>query len=200
MGGAILWYGSDRQCCIAVMDELVENIRHGKLTSEESFQALITSHQTGPAVFTGMILPSLSKTADAFARGEESARVTQAGLAWLLFRARYHRDPKSLQELVPEFLPAVPNGVFHEQSLLARVDSAGLIEKLSPAIQPPPARPAPLLHGLVRIYTVGKNGKDDLGMSENLLEEIPPATNATATQPDDTAFRLPPLKVKEAQK
>ncbi len=70
----------------------------------------------------------------------ESAR---AALAALRCRAKRGRLPDRLQDLVPEFLDAVPPDPFNGESLLYRKEAAGFV-----------------------IYSVGSNGKDDGGKIE----------------------------------
>jgi len=200
VGGAIFWYGADRRCCLKVMNDIIEETRAGKRTHDDTINARIEANQTGPAIFTTLLLPSLGRSSDAFARNQEQAIATDAALAWLLFRAKYNREPKSLEELAPEFLAAVPHGVFHDLPLRVRTDTSGFREKPPPLkTGTAPLSAAPLLPGIVRIYTVGKNGQDDQGLCANAGEELKPKPNANSEiEEDDTGFRVPPFKEREA--
>ncbi len=87
-----------------------------------------------------MILPALGRTfvsAQGHMARCESAR---AGLACLRFKAKRGRLPEKLDELVPEFLKAVPPDPFDGKPLRYRADAAGLT-----------------------VYAVGEDGKDDGG-------------------------------------
>lgn len=199
-GGAIFWYGADRRCCVAVMDELIAEIRAGKFSSDVPLESRIERHQSGPAIVASQLIPVLSRFEVSFARSEEQARLADAALAWLLFRAQLGRDPKSLEELVPEFLPAVPPDVFHDKALTFRIDPGGIREK--PAIvsgksskkRTVPPSVTVLHHGMIRIYSLGQNGQDDQGLSDwGSSNEDYPRTRKYPDEEDDSSFRLPPL-------
>lgn len=57
---------------------------------------------------TATMLPSLSAAVDSVGRNATANQAADAALAAELFRRRHGRLPANLEELVPEFLPAVP--------------------------------------------------------------------------------------------
>lgn len=81
--------------------------------------------------------------------GESAERIRLHGVAWAIERHRLARGqaPATLDELVPAFLPAMPAGIFDGQPLryVPRSDHRG--------------------H---RLYSLGKNGRDDGGEGDDL--------------------------------
>jgi hypothetical protein len=120
---------------------------------------------------------------ESFARCEEQARVIDAGLAFLQFRVKHGHDPKSLEALVPEFLPAMPRGVFHSAPLRMRLDDKGVA-----CADPATGKYLWRDPGTVRIYALGPNGRDDSGYSAQDEYGVPDRLW------DDTVFCVPPMK------
>ncbi|MDP7304534.1 MAG: hypothetical protein QGG09_15625, partial [Pirellulaceae bacterium] len=68
-------------------------------------------------VMTGLTLPAVASAASAAARGDGSNRCIDAAIAIERFRRREGRLPESLDELIPEFLEAVPMDPFDGQPI-----------------------------------------------------------------------------------
>ncbi|MGD0092584.1 MAG: hypothetical protein ABSE73_21930 [Planctomycetota bacterium] len=183
--GGFLWYGSDRHCYSAVMDEFIARSLRGEWHKDEDMSELIARHQTGPAIMTRMVLPVLARFGQSLMVCEERGRVVDAGLAFLQFRAKYQRDARSLDELVPEFLAAVPKGVLSPVPLRMRVDPKG-VEEIDRLTQKRSWRDP----NTIRIYALGPNGKDDGGHNN----QWGAPDSGGYPDADDTVFRVPPLK------
>ncbi|MCY3021381.1 MAG: hypothetical protein NTW87_20395 [Planctomycetota bacterium] len=182
-GGAI-WYGAERSCYVAVIDELVDRTARGECLSEEQAKALVAKHQAGPAIMTFTDMPVFTRCVLNFLANEDRGVVTDAGLAFLQFRLKHGRDPKSLDELVPEFLPAVPTGVFHPSPLRMKVDPEGVRVKDRKTGKVSHRDP-----GTIRVYTLGLNNTDDGGLNHIWDDELPAPTLG-----DDVGFRVPPIR------
>jgi hypothetical protein len=184
-----LLYGAERECLAAVIDDLASSVSRGAWLTRKDAISLVASHQTGPATLAVTAMSRYGSDLEQFARCEEQARVTDAGLAFLEFRVKHGRNPKSLEDLVPEFLPAVPRGVFHPAPLRMRVDPDRLgveqwdIKTLTVTWSH---------QGTIRIYALGPNGKDDEGYGS------PREKNAASRSGDDTVFRVPPMRTAQA--
>jgi len=180
--GGLPFYGGERRCYVAVMDEMAARFQRGESIDDTAIMALIDSRQEGTGIFVRLVVPVLDRVNIAFCRGAEKARVVDAGLAVLAYRLKHGRDPKTLEELVPEFMPSgVPHGVFHDQPLRLRVDPEGVVESDRPA-----HKTFRRDRGVLRIYTVGENGVDDGGLND--WQGILPGTGK-----DDQFFCVPPI-------
>ena len=68
-----------------------------------------------------MLLPSLSKAADRFARFESRRRAALAAIAVEVYRAGHEdRLPEKLEQLVPGLLPELPKDPFDGEPLRFR--------------------------------------------------------------------------------
>src|SRR5258708_20170533 len=107
-------------------------------------------------------------------------RGLECALAVLQFRARHHRDPKTLDELAPEFLSDVPKGVFHAQPLKIAFSPNGFknIATWYAGAKYYQGKP------VTGIYALGPNGKDDEGNNDGSLDE---------KNPDDTLVLIHPI-------
>ncbi|MES2694143.1 MAG: hypothetical protein V4773_11770 [Verrucomicrobiota bacterium] len=85
--------------------------------------------------------------------GESIDRLRLASLSWTIERYRlvHSREPASLEELVPAFLPAFPQGVFDGQPLRATTSPQG--ER--------------------RFYSFGSNGRDEQGSGDDIVFPAP---------------------------
>lgn len=197
-GFSLPWYGGDRRSYARVMDEMITMARSGeiaKIKDENEIYALIRKHQEGPLFVTSLSLPVFSRSYFSFTRVEELARVTDAGLAFLQFRAKHGRDAQALEELVPEFLKEVPRGIHFPEPLRMRIDPKGVTVKNSMT-----GNNEVRLTETVRIYTLGENGRDDDGYSEQTgNREIFPQKQSSSDQFDDANIRLPVLKKDESK-
>lgn len=93
-------------------------------------------------IMLALMAPALVQGQTAEDRGRQRIRNLNIALGL----AAYHRDkgsyPASLKELVPKYLPEIPNDLFAERDLVYRLTDKGYL-----------------------LYSVGDNGKDDAGRS-----------------------------------
>jgi hypothetical protein len=178
-GGAIL-YGGERRCYAAVMDEATARVLKGEPFGDTELMASIDRHSEGTSIFARLLIPVLGRSHISFCRCAEKARTVDAGLAVLAYRLKHERDPKTLEELVPEFLAAVPRSVFYDQLLRLRMDPEGVFEHDTRAY-----KTFRRDRGVLRIYTVGENGVDDGGLNAD-------ECGAYGVGKDDRCFCVPP--------
>lgn len=133
---------------IFYMDTMERAIEHAKLGPPESLK---TRHELNEAsviaksrfhVVTGTFLPALAKVAVRFATGQAEARM--AGTAFAIERYRHAKGtlPHTLQDLVPDFIPAPPIDPYDGK----------------------PLRYIPSEKGY-RLYSIGDDESDDGGQS-----------------------------------
>jgi len=161
-GGGILGYGPERHCVAAVMDEIIARSARGQYLNTKDMEELVAKHQTGPARLAAEIISYVQRHLERYANSEEQARVADAGLAFLMFRMKHGRDPKSLDELVPEFMPAVPQGIRCPQPLRMKMEPEGVFVK--DVKNSPPVRRYP---GATRIFAARSDGVDEGGYSSS---------------------------------
>lgn len=75
---------------------------------------------------TKILMPSLVGCVETWGRTIGTSRATRTGLAAERFRMKHDRWPKGLDELVGEFLEAVPTDPFDDQPIRYRIDEAGV--------------------------------------------------------------------------
>ncbi len=92
-------------------------------------------------LFSAMAIPNLTKATQTAVRNETQRRLTIVAIALKRFELRRHRMPANLQELIPEFLPAV------------------LIDPMSGQ----PLRYRRNADGSFVLYSTGPDGEDDGG-------------------------------------
>ncbi|MCS7470512.1 hypothetical protein NZK35_27995 [Stieleria sp. ICT_E10.1] len=80
-----------------------------------------------PAETTTLVSPSIQATGDAIDRRDAGLRMLMVEFAARLFDAKQRRMPTSIEELVPEFLPAVPLDPFSGNSLIYRQTETGFV-------------------------------------------------------------------------
>lgn len=100
-------------------------------------------------LLTAMLMPALSKTGEATGRGLALQRALRAAIAVERFRVKKGERPKTLADLVPEFLPAVPVDPF----------SGGVLRLQSGA-------------NSYTVYSVGKDKVDNGGVIEDGQTDI----------------------------
>lgn len=100
-------------------------------------------------VMTGLTLPAIKTCVDAAARVDGSNRCLDAAIAVDQFRRREGRLPETLDELVPDFLPAVPRDPFDGQAIRYVVKQDGYL-----------------------IYTCGSNRIDDGGVEDEQQTDV----------------------------
>lgn len=98
-----------------------------------------------------LLLPSLGNLLAGL--GDSVDRGKLGGVTWAIerYRLAHGTYPETLQELVPTFLSDVPTSVFDGQ----------------------PFHYEMLLGGQRRIYSIGKNGRDDGGKNDDIVFELP---------------------------
>ncbi|HYG74392.1 MAG TPA: hypothetical protein VEK08_05245 [Planctomycetota bacterium] len=116
----MMWYAGERKSFHAILDALTKGLDDGDKTLR--WYEYVRKHATAPMPFCDKRHLAIN----AYFDDEESFRVTEAGMAVLKFRLKHGRDPLSLKELVPEFLPAVPRAVFRDVELSLKTDAEGI--------------------------------------------------------------------------
>jgi hypothetical protein len=178
-----LIYGSDRKTLKGVYEELHGYVMWGELAALEN--ELLRRNGNGPAPLAMTFSPSSARMQVAFLRCVETRRCADTALALLMFRIKHGRDAKTLEELVPEYLPMAPVDFFNHLPLRLRVDDQPLVV----AHKPDPLKfPA----GLVRVYSLGLNRKDDAG--DNTWWCL--TRTGLQTTADDPVFIIPPSQKK----
>ncbi|QDV84928.1 hypothetical protein [Planctomycetes bacterium TBK1r] len=74
-----------------------------------------------------LVSPAIESTGDAIRRRDAGLRLLMVEFAARLFDAKQRRLPTSIEELVPEFLPAVPLDPFSGNSLIYRQTDSGYV-------------------------------------------------------------------------
>jgi hypothetical protein len=101
----------------------------------------IEARRMPPKPFSNMLLPALQKVDLRFALFEAKRRAAKTAVAIERFRASHNGQlPAKLDDLVPQFLPAVPNDPFDGKPLRFHSTPTGYV-----------------------VYSVGENGRDDGG-------------------------------------
>jgi hypothetical protein len=156
-----LSYGFDRECYEAVANKIVESLRRGE--PPEDGPVLIGRYQCGPVPFCNLMVPGTSRSILAVVEIYERALLDDVALALLQFRVKHGRDANTLTELVPEFLPSLPHGAVNNEFVRMRTDVKGAKDTGAYFF-------ADYLEGkpVIRIYTVGPNGKDDGGFRDTV--------------------------------
>ena len=117
----------------------------------------------GEIVFSRQI-PSARKVHDAVERAEQVHRNLQVVFALAAYRSDEGHYPAKLASLSPKYLATIPGDIFSGQGLIYKPEGAGYV-----------------------LYSVGLNGKDDLGRS---TDDVPPA--------DDIRVRMPLPELKQS--
>ncbi|HOX06859.1 MAG TPA: hypothetical protein PK280_10690 [Planctomycetota bacterium] len=95
-------------------------------------------------VMTGLFLPAAGRLALNVCRGTAQIRLTDMALAAAAYRAEHGRYPVKAGDIVPTFIPAIPQDPFDGQPLRMRA-----------------------VDGELLLYSVGEDGKDDGGAEMN---------------------------------
>ena len=117
----------------------------------------------GPLHFWGMDIRSEQKR-------QALERMTLLAFALAGYRADHHEYPKTLAELVPAYVDALPKDPFSDGELQYKSENGGYL-----------------------LYSVGENGRDDGGRNEN---EYPAAEQRRARDWDDISIRIPTKRAK----
>ncbi|MCS7160617.1 MAG: hypothetical protein RMJ19_09105, partial [Gemmatales bacterium] len=95
------------------------------------------------ATLAALLFSSLQRVATAYDRVEQLHQLAQLAIALQIYRVENGEFPPRLQDLVPKYLPEVPNDVFSAQALVYRRTDRGYL-----------------------LYSVGPNGKDEGGRTD----------------------------------
>jgi hypothetical protein len=104
-----------------------------------------------------LLAPALRKVQHAYEQALQHQRNGEVALALAIYQREQGRYPERLEELTPRYLPTLPNDLFSGQALMYRRTDKGYV-----------------------LYSVGVNGQDDQGRSD---EDDPKG--------DDLVIRLP---------
>jgi hypothetical protein len=145
---AIGLFESDLDFYLSTMEKGIEASRSAppaSLQLTNIFNVSATTHRKF-YLFSGMLLPSLSKISVRGASAEASAKLAATAFAIEEFRQAKKRLPETLQELTPEFLDAVPLDPFDARPIRYRQLSRGYVlysvdaDAGDDGGKPPPAR------------------------------------------------------------
>jgi hypothetical protein len=141
-------FASDRLKCLELMSQGIAASREPFPAGREHFQHVVDQFAAeqaaaGPLdkrkyVLTAQLVPSLTASFNAAARTLAYQRNLVTAIAAKRYRLKTCQFPAQLADLVPDFLPAVPQDPFDGQPLRMLTRDGELI-----------------------IYSVGKNGQDD---------------------------------------
>ncbi len=107
-------------------------------------------------------LPGLSAVSHTHTQFTATQRMAATALAIRLYQADHGPRPEKLDELVPDYLPAVPRDPYTlDQPIRYRPQGASLVVDSYHSQPPVLAEPGPAI-----LYCVGKNGRDDGGAVE----------------------------------
>jgi hypothetical protein len=157
-------YRLDQKRMLGYELELVELSREPYYMAKDRLNRFDAEIASCSKVFflTRLLLPALPKTQVIAARKRAEVRTAQVGLALQAYRERTNTDPASLAGLVPAYLPQLPVDPFTGKGL--HYVHAG---------------------SEVVVYSVGKNGRDDGGLTE--AKDQGKTTNPGT---DDIAWRV----------
>jgi hypothetical protein len=137
------WNAADQVHCMTMMAKIIQASRRpfpeGQVIMETVERELESSHGWFPRI-SDMLLPSLTRGLEAFARDTAQLRNAATALAVERFGLKAGQPPATLEELVPEFLESVPIDPFDGQPLRYRLSEKGYV-----------------------VYSVSLNLKDDGG-------------------------------------
>lgn len=133
-------------------DESIYQARQNALAAEDEIKKLAGS-LVGKFyyMYTLLLTPAYSSGVNAFARSSAEAESADAAIAAELYRRKNGKWPAKLDDLVPDFLPAVPKDPFTNQPLVIKADGKSC-----------------------KVYSVGADGIDNGG---NLKSDLQPGTD-----------------------
>lgn len=165
----------DEQLYLQYMGALIEAtdlpISEALAATDQAVEHLESTIDGGNALakfryfMTRMVAPSLGAVIDARGRAEASRDATLVVLAIDQFRRAQGRLPASLDELVPDFLPAVPLDPFDGQPLRYALRSA--IEGAGQGEQAAAEAAVAATATEYRLYSVGRDRVDNGGNDES---------------------------------
>lgn len=157
-------YGSDRKAMVGLKDEILHDVKNRKeqVFDSEGYWERALLRAEGPVMFSSMLASSHGRSIASSIHAAEQYIALDVAIAAMLFQFKYKRDIKDVKELVPEFLESTPTSIFHPDTpLRIRLDESGYYTKW---IQHP---------RFIRVYSAGKNGKDEEGYYEDFYPPPP---------------------------
>ncbi len=136
------FYHRDMLGYINLLQDYIEALELPEGERMATYEAIDEEFSRGErgGLFTRMFTPALMRTYQLEVRNVAHRRVTQTALAAQRFRLAQGRLPKTLDELVPTYLDAVPIDPFDNQPLRYRLLETGFV-----------------------VYSIGDDGSDDGG-------------------------------------
>ncbi|MFQ5425282.1 MAG: hypothetical protein ACE5F9_15055 [Phycisphaerae bacterium] len=183
-GGALSpdgWYGLipmlpvvDMSRGIAVYSDYIDGLDRPDAAALRAARKGDRSAQDLPAycVLSRMVMPSLSRSIELWLRATGSKRALQAGLACERYRLANGRWPEQLDDLVPDYLDAVPRDPFDDEPIrYARIE------------------------GGIRVWCIGEDLTDDGGDVKRLVPQ------SAANKPKDLGWVIlnPDLRGRPAE-
>lgn len=156
-------YRLDQAYIVRYERELVELGQKPYYTVRDRLNAWDAEVESRSRVFmlTRLLVPVLSRMHSGAAKAHAEVHTTRLGLALEACRDRTGSYPDSIEALVPDVLPELPVDPFTGKNFLYRLADKEVL-----------------------IYSVGKNGVDDGGLTEVWQKRLNPGT-------DDIAWRVP---------
>ena len=179
--------GNDRETIVKVYGWLNDSIKAGKTSGlDKDILGKIREYSEGPSVLTHMLVPIIERAPQKLYFRWNRYETARTGLAWLEYRLTHGHDPAMLEALAPEILKDAPVD-YQNEALHLRMDEEGLTttrvyNSLGPS--KPEGYPA-----VIRIYSLGFNGKDDGGQNHE-MESI----GTKAWEKDDIFFAILPAE------
>ena len=102
-----------------------------QLISANSAVVNLQTSRSPKDVLIRYVTPNFSKATATVARNQSEADRLALALALELFRARHGAYPSSLQQLVPNFIPSLPNDLYTGLSATYEVQATGYKIQLS---------------------------------------------------------------------
>jgi len=154
--GFALLYGSERHAAEKVYTDYITLIEKSGIPTAGTLQGLLDDLD-GPSFLTRQVISALDRSGLTFQRSQESANLLECALAVQAFKLTHKRDPAELQELVPEFLPALPKAVFKNAQFSIRLDKGENCESKNPRgwFSDKP---------VLKVYSFGDDGVDNQGL------------------------------------
>jgi hypothetical protein len=98
---------------------------------EDQFDRELQAHPGG--ILTAVLMPALGCTIESAARAEARRGTAGVGLALYAYRARNGRFPDKLDDLAPDFIPAVPRDPFDGQAMkFKRTEQGAVVYSVGP--------------------------------------------------------------------
>lgn len=152
--------GSDRAVRMRDLDAVVTDLKALKTSVTEAndiAKTILTSSSIAEAkgkwvgdVLISLIVPATIRVQNAADRREQNERNLHIAFALAAYQADQKRYPQTLDALAPKYLASVPGDLFSGKALVYRPSKGGYL-----------------------LYSVGPNGEDDEGDSDDLAVRMP---------------------------